>query len=323
MSRIALYILAALVAITLLLFTCTYKVRFNEHAIVTTFGRAGEGSLTTDAGLHFKWPYPVQSVHHFDVRTRVLETRLENVVTSDNQLVAVQVFLTWRISDLPRFFRSLETIEAAEDRLTNRLRSSLGVFSSFDFDDLLSPAASELGSVEQRMLETLQGRSGGNESVGELFGIEPVTVGVSRFILPENTTVAVFERMKQTREALAQDARSSGEASARAIRTEAERLAKTIESFAERIAAEIVARGEAEAAELISRQAESPEAEEFAIFLRKLDAFTASISRNTTIILPAIPPFDLFLGEDSFPAAARTDESEPIREAARADGGGN
>lgn len=301
MNKIALYVLAALVAITLLLFTCTYQVRFNEQAIVTTFGRAGDSAIQTEPGLHFKWPYPIQSVHNYDTRSRVLETRLENVMTSDQQLVVVEIFLTWKIEDLLRFFTSVETIERAERQLTDRLRSSLGVFSSFDFRDLLNtePSQSKLIEVEQAMLESLEVSSGGNESVIELFGIDPQVVGVSRFILPQNTSTAVFSRMMKEREALAQDARSSGEAARTQIVSEAEWYASQIQNFADRLAAQIVAEGEQEAMRLLEQQAQSPEAEEFAIFLRKLDAFVAAIGRNSTVVLPALPPFDLLLGAPS------------------------
>ena len=298
MNRLALYLIAIVVGAALLLFTCTYQVRFNEVAIVTTFRRAGDDAVVTEPGLHFKWPYPIQSVERYDRRQRVLETRLENVMTKDNQLVVAQVFLTWSIDDPLTFFRVVTQEANAERRLDERLRSALGVFSEFNFHDLVTtdPAASKLPVVEERMQALLESPGDGSASVRESYGINPIAVGISRFILPEKTSEAVFERMKTERERLASDIESSGDAEAERIKAEAESAAKTIEAFANRRAQEIRAQGDREAAAYAAQMAED---ERFAIFLQQLRSLEALITRDTTVILPNLPPFNLLAGMPS------------------------
>ncbi len=294
MNKIGIFIIAALFALVILLFTCSYKVRFNENAIVTTFGHAGEKAEITDPGLHLKWPYPVQSVRKYDKRTRVLETRIENVVTKDNQLVAVQVFLTWNIDDVLKFFRKIETDTAASTYLIDRLRSNLGVFSAYDFGELLTQTggADKMGEAEKNMLELLKHPTDGSPGA-EAYGIDPQTIGITRFILPEETSTAVFERMKQTRQRLAADVRSSGEAEASRIKTQAVTTAQKIRKFAERRAAAIRAVGEKEAATYIKKQASLDE--DLAIFLRRLEAMENMVSDGTTFVFPARWPFNLFI----------------------------
>ena len=295
MNRIVLYVFAVIFALVILVFMCTYQVRFNEQAIVTTFGRAGENARVENPGPHFKWPYPIQSVRKYDTRDRVLETRIENVQTADNQLITVQVFLVWQISDVLKYFQRMENESVAATHLTDRLRSNLGVFSQYDFGELLAQSGGlgKMSEAEERMLNLLVDPSDGSPGVDEYYGITPRAVGITRFILPENTTTAVFERMKQTRQTIAADARASGEAEASRIRTEATTAAEKIRRFAELRAASIRAIGEKEAARHIAQQAALDP--EFAIYLRQLEAVETMVTANTTFIFPAKFPFELLI----------------------------
>lgn len=313
MNRIALYIIAVIVGITLLLFTCTYQVRFNQTAIVTTFRKIS--GVVDQPGLHFKWPFPIQSVKHYDSRVRLVETRLENVVTRDNQLIIAQLFLAWRIKEPSTFFKA-NASEASADRLLNeRLRSAMGVFTEFNFHDLLRESApvddnpGDLALIEERILKLLTTPTDRSSGVLEAYGIEPVAVGISRFILPENTSKAVFERMKKTREAIAADTSAAGMAEAGSIIARASSDASNIESFAKVRAEAIRAEGDREAAGYAAALARN---EKFAIFLQKLQALEAIISKDTKIILPVSqPPFDLLVGPDGAPdrtAAATTED---------------
>jgi len=303
MNRIALYVIAVFVGIALLLFTCTYQVRFNQTAIVTRFGKIS--GVADEPGLHFKWPYPIQTVRHYDSRVRVLETRLENVMTRDSQLIVAQLFLAWKIEEPSKFFKVIVSEQTADRRLNERLRSAMGVFAEFNFHDLLedvpmgTEAPSNLAKVEERILALLTSPT--DESAGVLasYGIKPVAVGISRFILPENTSKAVFERMKKTRETIAAATSAAGQAEATQITARAESDARTIESFAQARAEAIRAEGDIEAAKyatILSRN------EKFAIFLQKLQALEAIISKDTKIILNAVQsPFDMLNGPEGSP----------------------
>lgn len=310
MNRIALYIIAVIVGVTLLLFTCTYQVRFNQTAIVTTFRKIS--GVVAEPGLHFKWPYPIQSVKHYDSRVRVLETRLENVMTKDSQLVIAQLFLAWRIKEPRTFFRVIVSEQTADRRLNERLRSAMGVFSEFNFHELLEEAAlgseepSRLAQVEARIMELLASPTDESKGVLDEYGIEPVALGISRFILPENTSKAVFERMKKTREAIATETSAAGAAEAARITARAESDAAAIESFAGVRAEAIRSEGNQEAAKYAASLARN---EKFAIFLQKLQALEAIISKDTKVILEATQwPFDLLTGPQGATGAASASE---------------
>ena len=159
MNRIALYATVLFILLGLLLFTCTYQVRFNENAVLTTFGRVNpDSSVISDPGLHFKWPYPIQAVQKYDTRTRLLETRLENVMTADRQLVVVEVFMNWRISDVFAYYKQFAADEtSATQQLEDRLHAAIGEFGRFNFNELLARNSdvSKIPDVEKALLAYL------------------------------------------------------------------------------------------------------------------------------------------------------------------------
>ncbi len=295
MNKIVIYIITLILVLALLLFTCTYQVRFSEAAVVTTFGKAAGNAQVTEPGLHWKWPYPIQAVRKYDTRIRVLESRIETVQTKDYQLVNVQVFLSWRIGNVLDYFLSVSNDAKAESLLQNRLRSSQSIFSQYDFSELLALQGGEgkIGAVEDGMLTVLLTPGDDNPGVG-VYGIEPIAIGVSRFILPESTSVAVKERMKQTRLTMAAEVSSSGAAEASRIITEARTASEKIRQFASRLAAGIKSVGEEQAAVYLAEQAAVDE--NFAIFLYQLDALEDLLHKNSTIIMPTSWPLELLEG---------------------------
>ena len=83
---------------------------------------------------------------------------------------------------------------------------------------------------------------------------------------------------------MAENARAEGEAEAGKIREEAESIRQRIMAFAERRAQAIRSEGEQEAAEQFEAFAAD---EDFAIFLRNLEALEETLPNNTTLILDA------------------------------------
>ena len=70
MKNLGTVLAAAFLAVVLLLYMCTFQVRFTEVAIKKTFGRLTREAIT-EPGLKFKWPYPIQTVVVYDKRIRV------------------------------------------------------------------------------------------------------------------------------------------------------------------------------------------------------------------------------------------------------------
>jgi membrane protease subunit HflC len=275
-------ILVGLILVALLLsHMFFYQVRYDQVAVQTTFDRADEGSVQETPGLKWRWPWPINKVALYSKRLQVLEDKIEELQTADGKSVIVRTYLTWRISNPLDFYVTLKEPANANQQLSSRLREIRGLISEYQFDELVNVDRDrlKLGAIEQRATEALGAalRQAG-------YGIEVESVGIHKIILPESTTEKVFETMIAARERLAENALQEGQAQASAIRSEAASARERILAFAERKAQAIRSQGDREAAVQYENFAKN---EEFAIFLRKIEALRKMLDHNTTFVLSA------------------------------------
>lgn len=274
------------------LYMISFQVNFDQSAIVLTFGKASERQVINadgnGAGLYFKWPWPVQKIVMFDRRLMLFDDRLEQQETKDKQVVIVRAYAVWKIDAPLDFYRSLRDAPGAEKFLKERLRTARSELGNFTFDDLtnVNPEKLKIAAAEEAILTHMK-----NDLKEQRLGLQVMSVGISRIILPKQITSSVFARMRQTRQRLAQNARSEGNAIARSIRAKADSDKQRILAFAEREAQSIRTEGDAAAAKYYEVFARN---EEFAVLLRKLETLERTLSNNTTFLLDTkIAPFEL------------------------------
>src|SRR5438093_2205983 len=217
-----------------------YLTRFGQH--VATFD--GE----TDAGLHFKLPWPVQSVQRLDHRLQVFDLAGAELLTHDpkgntiDKTLTISAYVCWRIADVEgvdRFIRAVGTPDRAEailgQRISSRLSAEIG---NLKLDELISVAPAT--EVEQRMerlsrrlLEQTDGGLGADgeslrDNARRTYGIELVDVRLRRFNYPPQVRSAIFDRIRSERNKKVAEYQSEGEQLAKNIRSEAEYKARTI-----------------------------------------------------------------------------------------------
>lgn len=293
-------------------FAFTYTVRFTEAGVKTRFGQAGASAVKREPGLYFRLPYPIDSVTKYDTRVRTLTLKIEQQQTADSKQVGVEAFCNWRVTDPLKFFRKFSNAgerpedhyRKAEESLGTAMRSALGVVSKYRMDDLFttSPEGSKLTDLEQSMLGSLRSPQDlSNVNMGE-YGIEVASVGVTRVVLPEETTKAVFDRMKSSRERFAKEIESRGTAEAQAIRAKADSDARKIREFAQALANDLRARGDNEAVPFFQQMAARPD---LAVFLAETDFLRAANAKRTTLVLSADVPGIGLLFPESMQAAQR------------------
>ncbi len=275
-------ILVGLLLVALLLsHMFLYQVRYDQVAVRTTFDKADESSIQDSPGLKWRWPWPINKVAVYSKRLQILEDKIEELQTADGKSVIVRTYLTWRIADPLHFYVTLKDPGEAARQLSSRLREVRGLISNYRFDELVNTDRSKLklAAIEDeaaRMLDTALAQAG--------YGIKVESVGIHKIILPESTTEKVFETMIASRERLAENALQEGQAQASAIRSEATSARERILAFAERRAQAIRSQGDREAAVQYSSFSKN---EEFAIFLRKIEALKKMLDHNTTFVLSA------------------------------------
>lgn len=298
--KLIVIILAFAFVAAMVAYTCTFTVRFTDVAVLTTFGKAGDNAIKTEPGLYVKLPYPVQNVTAYDRRVRFVQARSETQQTADARQIIVEAFATWRVKDPLKFFqrfsnagdRAEDQFNRAENTIRDSLRSAMGVTSRFRMDQLFSvdEKGSKLPELESQVLDSLRSSTPGGQTLADL-GIEALSVGVNRLLLPEDTTNKTMDAMIQNRQKLVKELESQGESRAAAIRSRAQSDAQRIEAFARRRADEIRATGDSEARQYYEKMNESPE---LAVFLRNVDFIKTTLSRRTTLVLPdSLPGFDM------------------------------
>jgi membrane protease subunit HflC len=275
-----------------------YQVRYDQVAVRTTFDKADESSVQETPGLKWRWPWPINKVALYSKRLQVLEDKIEELQTADGKSVIVRTYLTWRIADPLAFYVTLKDPAEAARQLSSRLREIRSLISSYRFDELVNTdkAKIKLAAIEEEAARSLDAALSQAD-----YGIRVESVGIHKIILPEATTEKVFETMIASRERLAENALQEGQAQASAIRSEAASARERILAFAERRAQAIRSQGDREAAVQYGAFAKN---EEFAIFLRKIDALRKMLDHNTTFVLSAdsLGILDWFTKD---PAAAR------------------
>jgi membrane protease subunit HflC len=288
-------ILAAAVVLVVALFMLTFTVRFTEVGVVTTFGKADEGSIVSSAGLKMRWPYPIQNVTLYDTRSRFVRLSSEQQQTSDSRQIVVESFLLWKVSDPLKFYQRFsgesaearEHYDSADQLLRSLLRASMSEIGRYRLDQLFSSQinSSKLPELEDAILHRLSNSGGANSGGTNLsdYGIDVSLVGLTRVEFPEETNKDVFERMKSTRERIASEAESEGAAQALKIQKDAETSAALIMAFAEQRAAQIRSQGDAEAAQYLKLLAEDPA---LAVFIENIKFMKNLISKRTTLVLP-------------------------------------
>ncbi len=264
--------------------TATVVVDETEHVMITQFGRPV--AVHSQAGFYFKLPAPFQRVTRFNKRILSTPGTETELLTADKKNVLVASYLSWRIADPLKYLAALRTREFAEARLQALVQSELGsALGDVPFDELV-PAKGDvegLIGLEQRV------RRASAEVAASDFGIEVVSLGITRLSFPTQNLQSVFARMRAERERIARGYRSEGKAEGQKIRADADRQRAQVLATAEAEAARLRGEGEAEAARIYA-QAYSGH-EDFFQFLRTLESYEKVLNDNTTLVLPADSPF--------------------------------
>ncbi len=276
----------------LLLFV--FQVRQSEVAVVTTFGKATRP--ITDAGPHWKWPWPIQKVYKFDQRVQnFTEDKLTEGLTQDSFNLLTSVYVGWKITDptafFPRFAGGDDPIVEAERVLERTVANAkAAVVGQHPLSDFLSPGQhNQFAAIEEEILGIVRRDVQAND-----YGLEIEFLGIKKLGLPENVTQSVFERMTSERQVLISKSQFEGEAEAQKIRSEADRKAAETLANAEGQATQIRGKAEAEAAKYLAVFQQNPE---LANFIFRLNALEGSLKDRSILIFDQhTPPFDLFRG---------------------------
>ncbi|MCL2373902.1 MAG: protease modulator HflC [Treponema sp.] len=258
----------------------TFTVREGSAVLVSRFGRIVD--VHTQAGLHFKLPWPIDRIITYDARNHYMDSGHIETMTNDMINIVLQTYLVWNIHDVQRFHNSVGDYAAAQRHLNGIVSNAKnGVLGNFTLSNLVSTNPDDVmldeirAAIEQEVALSAMGN----------FGIEVQALRFRRLALPHANILSVFEQMIADRQRHVSR-----------YLTEGERDAAIIISEAEAQAAEIIAQGrleasmiEAETERLVNEiygEAYDRNPQLFA-FLMNLIALENSVNPDTVIIMRA------------------------------------
>lgn len=232
-------VLIALALLGALLFSSAYTVQENQVAVVQTFGRY---TKMAEAGLHFKFPWPVQSVKLVDAkRTHKMEIGYyqdeqgnfhdstddddQILITGDMNVIDIDFFMEYKISDPVTY---LFVADRPEIILKNMLMSSArSIIGSSSIDEALTTGKFKIqGEIKELLTQKLKENDIGLAITDlKINDSEPPTEEV-------NAAFRDVETAKQKRDTTINNANQYKNSRLPAARGEADRILKEAEAKA-------------------------------------------------------------------------------------------
>ena len=207
-TTIVLVVLAVIIAGGAL--SCFYTVDDKQQAVVTTFGKVTD---ITDAGVHFKLPFGIQSVQKVDVnvyqkielgyssKNGNTSTSESTMITGDYNIVNVDFFVEYRISDPVQYLYSSNDPELI---LKNLIQSQVrNVVGSSTVDAVLTDGKENIQMQVKDLVSQILAEYD--------IGLTLVDVRIQDAEAPTQEVIEAFkavETAKQTAEAVINDAKA-------------------------------------------------------------------------------------------------------------------
>ncbi|MFS1517650.1 FtsH protease activity modulator HflK [Bacillus sp. SCS-151] len=201
-SFIGLAILVVLLGVSAL--TSWYTVDESEQAVILTFGKVEEG--ISEPGLHFKLPWPIQSVQKLSKETFSLQFGYEErnnevvrenrndtkMITGDENIVLADLVVQWKITNPGKFlYNSLDPEQILYNSTSASLRSIIG---SSAIDDALTSGKAEIEAEVFELLTSLVDKYD--------IGISVLAVKLQDVELPNDEVRKAFTNVTDARETM-------------------------------------------------------------------------------------------------------------------------
>lgn len=260
------------IALVVILMTA-YQVDEIDQAIVLQLGKPVR--VVIEPGLHFKLPWPIQSVIFLDKRLLDYDSNPTEILTRDKKNLVLDNYAKWRIIDPLKFYVSVRDENGAQARLDDIIYSELRVeLGKHDLDEVVTKNREDL----------MANVTTTTNEAAKAYGIEVVDVRIKRADLPAENERSVYERMRAERKRIANQYRSEGEEEALKIRAAADSMKVTIMANAYKEAQTIRGQAEGKAIDIYAKAVgKDPD---FYDFLRSMEAYRKIIDTSTVLVLP-------------------------------------
>jgi membrane protease subunit HflK len=274
------------VAVAIWLITGFYIVQQSERAVVLRFGSF---SSVTEAGLHWRWPYPIERVEKVDVGqvfsikigylqnertgavTKVPKEAL--MLTEDENIVDLEFAVQYRISDASLYLFKVRDPEATIRQATESAVREVVGKNKLDF--VLTDGRDVIAQQTQALLQDILDRY---ES-----GIRIVTVQMQDARAPEEVTAAFEDAIKAREDA--ERKKNEAEAYSNDIIPRARGAAARMVQEAQAYRASVIARAEGDArrfTQIVGEYNKAPGVTRDRLYI---DAMEFILSRTTKVFI--------------------------------------
>lgn len=274
-TKTTLAILAFIILMVVL--ASIFTITQGQHGILLRLGRLvnHDGkTLVLGPGLHIKTPF-IENVRVFDTRIQTMDIKSSRIVTKEKKDVIVDYYVKWRIDDLARYYKSTGGNELkAETLLEQQLNTSLRAeFGKRTISEVVSGGRDDVMDALREKAEL---------RAAEL-GISVVDVRIKGIELPENTSNAVYQRMRADMQKIANRHRADGNAAAEAIQAASDAKVTILLAKALSEGQMLRAHGQAEAAKIYASA--FGQNKEFFAFYRSLKAYENSFNNKQDLLV--------------------------------------
>jgi len=276
MNRIGIWV-SSLLLLLALASSMLFVVDQRQFGVVYALGQIKE--VITEPGLNIKLPPPLQNVTYIDKRLLTLDSPdTEPMLTAEKQRVVIDWYVRWRITDPLAYIRNVGLDEKAGANQLNRVvrNAFQEEINKRTVKDLLSLSRDALmNDVKSEVLDKVRGE--------KPWGVDVVDVRITRVDYVDAITESVYRRMEAERKRVANELRSTGGAEGEKIRADADRQREVTIANAYRDAQKIKGLGDSQAAKIYNESfGRDPQ---FAQFYRSLDAYKASFSKKSDVMV--------------------------------------
>ena len=256
-----------------------FVVQQTQQTLILEFGKLVR--VIKDPGLYVKIPF-LQNIQSYD--NRILDFDLASIpaTLADQKRLLVDTFARYRIIDPALFYRTVQNVEGAEQRLRILNQSiTLGVLGQVRLTEVLSPKRSEISKTIRDQMDV----------AARAFVIQVVDLQLRGTDLPPENSEAICNRMISERKQESQEFRSRGDEMAQEIKSTADKERTII--LAEATKQSEIIRGQGDA--YVTEKAASIYGKDiqFYDFYRSLNAYKAALNTETTTFILS-PKDDFF-----------------------------
>ena len=189
---------AVVVALTVVAWGSLFTVPQQQQALVLQFGDPKRS--IQDPGLKIKLPF-IQDVQYFEKRILDIDPPKQQVILIDQKRLDVDAYGRYRIVNPLRFYQTVNNEAGARARLGAIINSAMRrVLGNESLANLLS---TRRGQITQAIFQEVS-------QAATSLGIEMIDVRIKRADYPDQTSQAIYARMKSERDREAREFRGEG-----------------------------------------------------------------------------------------------------------------